>query len=376
MSSASPFTPSYVPAPSRPGSPRPPGDEDRRGVSVAGLLLPLLRSRALIVRLALLGGILAALYAWTRDRHYTSNVAFMPQAARSGGGGASALASQLGIALGAGDASQSPQFYLDLMTSRGILQPLVESTYRARLQGQVREGTLVELLGIPRDRPQPLRVQAASSVVAASMATSVARTGVIRVAVRASSPDLAQQIGQRLVALLNEFNLHTRQTQAAAERRFAEQRLADVRADLRRAENNLQDFLSANREYQTSPTLLFERTRLDRELNLQQQRYFAITQAYEQAKLEEVRDTPLLTVIESPSLPVLPDSRDVIRIGVLGGIVGLTLGVLIAWARAVSAAAAEGDDATAEEYAALRGELASDLRRPWRLVGPSRRRAS
>jgi uncharacterized protein involved in exopolysaccharide biosynthesis len=34
-----------------------------------------------------------------------------------------------------------------------------------------------------------------------------------------------------------------------------------------------------------------------------------LAQAYEQARIEEVRDTPVITVIEAPMLPARPDPR-------------------------------------------------------------------
>jgi uncharacterized protein involved in exopolysaccharide biosynthesis len=59
--------------------------------------------------------------------------------------------------------------------------------------------------------------------------------------------------------------------------------------------------------------------------------YTSLAQAYEQAKIEEVRDTPVLSIVVPPSLPAKGDSRDLAKRGivltvffaVLGGLVSL-----------------------------------------------------
>ena len=140
-------------------------------------------------------------------------------------------------------------------------------------------------------------------------ATTVQKTGVIDVAVTTRNPALSLQVSTRLIELLNQFNLESRQTQAGAERRFTEQRLGEVKGDLRAAEDQLQHFLQRNREYRNAPELNFQQERLQRQVQLQQQLYTTLSQSFEQAKIEEVRDTPVITVVEPPEAPVRPDPR-------------------------------------------------------------------
>src|SRR3712207_7894583 len=48
-----------------------------------------------------------------------------------------------------------------------------------------------------------------------------------------------------------------------------------------------------NRDYRNSPELTFQQERLSREVSRVQQLYGRLSEAYEQAKIEEVRDTPV-----------------------------------------------------------------------------------
>jgi uncharacterized protein involved in exopolysaccharide biosynthesis len=197
-------------------------------------------------------------------------------------------------------------------------------------------------------------------------ATTVQKTGVVDLAVTVRQPGLAVQINQRLLDLINQFNLRTRQSQAAQERRFTERRLAEVRQDLRGAEDRLQQFLQRNRDIRNSPDLTFQADRLQREVAMQQQVFTTLAQAYEQAKIEEVRDTPVITVVERPELPVRPDRRGLIGKGILGLLLGLVIGTAWAFAKSYAANSDRLSSEEAAEFSVLRRQAAGDLLRPWR----------
>ncbi|MEX2156173.1 MAG: hypothetical protein WD773_04980 [Gemmatimonadales bacterium] len=59
----------------------------------------------------------------------------------------------------------------------------------------------------------------------------------------------------------------------------------------------------------------------------------SLMQAYEQARIDEVRNTPVVTVIEPANLPATSDARGLIKNGLLGLILGLMLFVASALAR-------------------------------------------
>jgi uncharacterized protein involved in exopolysaccharide biosynthesis len=140
---------------------------------------------------------------------------------------------------------------------------------------------------------------------------------------------VSQAVARALLAQLDTFNLRTRQTQASSERRFTEGRLAEARAELRGAENDLLAFLQSNRDFRSSPQLTFLYDRLTRDVTLKQQVYTTLAQAFEQARIDEVRDTPVITVVEDPMLPARADPMPFAR-AISGGVVlGLALAVFL-----------------------------------------------
>ena len=84
------------------------------------------------------------------------------------------------------------------------------------------------------------------------------------------------------------------------------------------AEDSLKAFMFENRQFSNSPQLVFEEDRLQRQVSMRQDLVSAIAQAYEQARIEEVRNLPVITVIDHPEPPALADPRGRLMMLVLG----------------------------------------------------------
>jgi uncharacterized protein involved in exopolysaccharide biosynthesis len=125
-------------------------------------------------------------------------------------------------------------------------------------------------------------------------------TGTVHLTTSAPHPGLAEQINRRLLDLAQQFNVERRQTTAGAEREFVEGRLEAALAELSASEADLERFLEENRRYQESPQLTFRHGTLMRRVALRQQVYTSLAEAYEQARIDEARNTPLFTVVDSP----------------------------------------------------------------------------
>lgn len=297
------------------------------------LLAVVLRDRRVLVTFTSVGLVLGLLVALTRPAHYTSTFSFLPQTGQDQTrSGLASLAGQLGMAVGSlGGQSQPPQFYADLLKTREILGEIV----RKPLAAAGPDTMLSQFLDVRGDEPAVVEERTIRVLQDRVIASSVAArtTGMVDVRVSTESAEVSREIAQRLLDGLNRFNVATRKSQASEERKFAENRLAEARTSLRVAEDALQHFLQGNRQFNNSPELTFQRERLQREVSLQEQVVTGLAQQYEDARLREVRDTPVITVIERPSLPVLPDPRGRVTIVVLGIVLSLVAAVAFVLAR-------------------------------------------
>lgn len=302
-------------------------------LTFAGLLRFLLLHRRLILGTGLTLFLLVGIVTFLRHRTYTSTARFMPQTSEGSLSRLSGLAATFGVSVPAVDPGSSPGFYGELLKSRDVLRRTVETRYAFATPTDSIRGTLVDLYESRGDSPAARRDAAAKALLENIDVTVGRETGTIDLAVTTARGELSEQVATRMIQLVSDFNLNRRQTKAGAERRFVEARLAVAQDTLRAAETRLQAFLQRNRAYQNSPQLQFEYDRLERAVNMQQQLYTSLAQSFEAARIDEVRNTPVITLMEPPDLPAKPDPRLALVKGVLAGLFGLALGAFLAAVR-------------------------------------------
>jgi uncharacterized protein involved in exopolysaccharide biosynthesis len=297
---------------------------DHAETSIFDFATVVLRNTRWLVVGMLLGGAVALLPLLWLKREYRATASFSPQGTDAPRSGLTALAGQFGIAVGGANQNQSPQFYADLVRSRVILEPFAQDAFTVQEQaGQT--VPFARLFGIPAASDEA-RGDAAVAILGGRVQTKVnATTGTVTLTVTTPWRSVSVGIAQRLLDRLNAFNLEQRQSQASNERRFIEGRLAEAREALRAAEDRLEVFLASNRQL-GSALLTMARDRLQREVSLRQSVVSTLTQSYEDVRIREVRDTPVITVIEPPDSPIRPVSRR----GALRLVVGVMLGGLVA----------------------------------------------
>jgi uncharacterized protein involved in exopolysaccharide biosynthesis len=298
------------------------GDPEFSALEVAAILL---RGRRWTLWLPFVLAVLTGLIVLVLPRYYTSSASFIPQRSQQALGRLAGIAAQFGVDVPGQNPGESQEFYADLVVSREILARIVADSF-ARSPG-ASPASLIDLLG-RSGRTEEAALQEAVRRLRRSISVgSDTKTSIVTVEVATKWPLVSAAILDRLIAEVNEFDLHTRQTQAVAERAFVEERLRAAKDELRGAEDRLQSFLAGNREYRNSPALQFQYDRLYREVTTQQQIVTTLQQSFEQARIDEVRNTPRITVIERPLVPARPDSRHLLLRVFLTGLVC----VVITW---------------------------------------------
>jgi tyrosine-protein kinase Etk/Wzc len=145
---------------------------------------------------------------------------------------------------------------------------------------------------------------------------------IVVVKVRSKVPILSEVIARQIFTRLNEINTQRRRSQAAAEVQFAEERSGGAASDLEQAESDLASFQLRNRSYTGSPELALQYDRLRRRVDIRQQVFSTLLQNRERARLEENRNTPVITLIDPPDGSAVKVPRGT----ALNTLVGLTFG--------------------------------------------------
>lgn len=345
----------------------------RTDPSVMTLANAMLRHRYVVGGLCLGAIVLVLTLAILSPRTYSSGASFLPQTQTTRSSIASGLAAQFGLSLDA-QPGNSPQFYAELIRSREILGQLATVRYTAvdAEEEQGLSGTIADLYEIESESPARRREEALRRLDEAIGVATQPQTGIVEVSVSTPWPGVSQDIAVRLLELLNEFDLEKRQSQATAERLFVEERLAEMRSGLMAAEGELQHFLQQNRRFENSPELRFEHDRLQRTVAMRQQLVTSLAQAYEQARMDEVRNTPVITILDAPAVPVRPDSRGLLFKLITAVIVSLVVGLVLSLLMDSFAGRGRKNAPEVDEFRALRREMRADVGRIRSIFGRER----
>jgi uncharacterized protein involved in exopolysaccharide biosynthesis len=341
------------------GSPQPLG--------IADMVLYLMQHRRVLVGVPTLFVAVVALLTIAREPTYTAGASFYPQQRPGNGSLFAGVAAQFGLSgVGGGDVFSS-EFYVRLMRSRTLLGQLANDTFTyADAQG-TRTAPLLDLMEIRGATPE-IRTERAAKDLRDNLSLSIVReTGVVEVAVTAAAPGLAVDVLRRLLNYVNDYDVAVRQHAARAQREFVESRLEEAVFGLREAEDRMAQFLAANRGFSNSPDLQFQYDRLMRGVQSRQHVYQSLLGSFEDARLEEVRNTPVISIVEQPTPPARRDSRGTLVNCFLALIIGLVCAIGIVEVRALFAGVRDGRQPEAE---ALRSAIASargDFNRPWKI---------
>ncbi len=342
-------------------------------ISLLSIATGALRRRRLLIGLPLCLAIITAAVTLLSPRTFTASVAFTPSSSVGQLAGLAGVAAEFGVNLPAnGDNSESPQFYADLTGSEAFLERLAGEPYLLGDSASHQTVRMDSVLGVHGGAPEARQALAAERLNRRLNATVSSATGVVRVTLRLESAPLADAVIHRVLAQIHEFNATTHQSKARWERLFIEDRLKSATDELKSSEIQLGEFMVRNRDYSRSPQLQFQADKLQRLVALRQDVLTTLARSLEQAKIDEVKAEPVLTIVEPPMVSPLPDRR---RLGLkllLALVGGLALATVVIVGSEYVRVITTGDAGGAGELAVLRqqawGELSgwfSPVRRAW-----------
>jgi uncharacterized protein involved in exopolysaccharide biosynthesis len=298
------------------------------------------RMVAAITLLSILSALAASFIIPPVYRARASFVANSSTASKLPGGasvssGVGGLISQLGGSLG-GDPSESPNFYIQLFQSRELLTRIALSRFpNPRTSAPSDSATLIDILRIKKKDPRLRMEIALKKLTKAIKAGFDTKTNLVSLSVDLQWPELSAQVANRLMEEVTKFNRETRVSRSRAKREFLEARHDSAQMQLRVAEERQRFFYEQNRGLITSPSLKADEGRIRREVELASDLFLNLQRQLEIARLDEINDAALITVIDT-AIP--PRKAQWPRYGSLlftASAIGIMLGLLIAGSLAV-----------------------------------------
>lgn len=226
------------------------------------------------------------------------------------------IAAQFGITVGSADQAFTSSFYSKLVRTDEILLAAV----RTRLPSH--DAPLYEVLTGDTDSINT-PFAAARQLRDDLYVNNDLEAGLVTIRFTHRDPEVAFAVANSVYRTLLEFDTRRRATRSRLERSFLESRLVEARTTETSRSEALVSFLESNKSLAQSASLQAERERLEFAVNQARSLLTALEDAYQQAQLSEVRDTPVITVVEEPYLPTSPEPARPILYAVLGASLGL-----------------------------------------------------
>lgn len=267
---------------------------------------------------------------------WTATTSFVPEQALGSNntsilGALGGIGSLLGDAGGASALAKlkdgpSTEFFADVLTSTELLSAALRTPF-ADPDNPGTTKPLLDLIDVAGATPER-RFGNGLRKLRKKMFVMVARkSGIVNLSITLRDPTLSAAVANQMFQLLNRFNLDRRQRSSTEQRRFSELRLSTARQELDAAEHAKQAFLDSNRNYYESPRLMAMYDQLDRIVRVKEGILIGLTKTFEESRVAEVRDTPLLTVVDVATPPDRPLQRPLLW-GGLAGAVGVILGAV------------------------------------------------
>jgi uncharacterized protein involved in exopolysaccharide biosynthesis len=239
----------------------------------------------------------AVIYSLLLAPTYRSTAVILPEADRSKLGGLSSmadLASLAGINIG-GDGSLV-RLYQTIITSEAVLKNVLQAKYQTALYKDSVD--LIQYWKITASTPE-LGYEIALNSLRAQLGVTVERqTSVVSVSMETPEPQLSADIVNTATRELDKYIRTRRTTTAGGQREFIEGRLRQIKEDLEHSEDSLKDFRERNRSVIGSPPLLLQQERLLRDVQINSTLFIEMKKQYEIAKIEEVRNIPVVSVMD------------------------------------------------------------------------------
>jgi uncharacterized protein involved in exopolysaccharide biosynthesis len=310
------------------------------GVWVAGVIARwrlILKVMAGVLVVAALGAVIIPPIYKAHASFVTTSSGTSKANSMMGSSGLSGIASQLGVSgLAGGEPSESPMFYISLVESDELKRRLLNSRFHDPHSERLADSaTLLAIFRI-KNSDSVRRMEIGMKQISKSIKVDAdLKTNLVSLSATARWPQIAAAMANRTVALVDAFNHEQRVSRARSKREFLQTRLDSAKIELSQAEENQRSFYAENRQWRSSPDLTYQEAKLRRDADVATDLFLTLQRQFEAARLEEVDDAAVITVVDSA---VVPHKAEWPRYWLLLAsalVVGAILGVIVAGSAAI-----------------------------------------
>ena len=263
---------------------------------------------------------------------YESTVKIMSSSGGRQQSQAVGIAAQFGINL-LSSQSEPEWVYPDIIKSRTLARSLLKRKFDTKKYGP--QKPLIQILTYGGEEPKVgLDTLIKTGVDAVISMIDIQQNGSIyNLTVSAPEPVFAKDVATTIIEELDTHQREYNKAKNSETRQFVQERIFDVEKELRGAEEALKIFNDRNRRIENSPALQLERQRRAREVAVLTGVFTTLKQHLETTKIEEVKESDYVIVLDPPEAPLWPSKPKKKRVVILAGFLGIGLGIIFGFVR-------------------------------------------
>ncbi len=245
---------------------------------------------------------------------------------------AAGLASQFGIDLPPNQKNEE-KIYPEIVKSRTIARSMLKRKFNTARYGP--QKTLLQILTYGNNKP----TVGVDTLIKAGIGQVIKMIDInsngsfYDLSITTDEPLFARDLAS---ALIEELIAHQREyskSKTKETRDFIEGRINDIDGELKVAEEKLKNFRDRNRRIENSPALQLEQERLFSEVAVLKGVFTTLKQQLETTKIEQLKDSNYIVVLDPPEAPLSPSEPRKIRIFILFLVLGLSIGLMVAYVK-------------------------------------------
>jgi len=302
-------------------------------ISFSDILLVLAKNIKLIIITPAVLCIITIFYVlFIADSTYVSRVTFMSSEIGSSSSQMMGLASQFGFAMPMQN-SRPKWSYEEVIKSRTMAKSLLAHRFDTEEFGPQKE--LLQILTYGDEEPTVgIDTLIKSGIGDVQGMIEINTSGsMYELEISTFEPQLAADLARVVIEELDKRQREYNARHTTGTRKFIEELLIDTKAELEEAEEGLKNFREANRNIISSPALQLKQERLGRDVAVLIGVYTTLKQQLETAKIEEVKESDYVLILDKPETPLYPSKPRKKFMVILAGILGIGLGMVLAFIR-------------------------------------------
>ena len=252
------------------------------------------------------------------------------------------LASRFGLDAGINDKQELSFVYEDILRSRDFAKTMLEKKFDSKVLGK--QKPLMQILNKDLSKSELLdkkiKWKTINGFIGSINFEADEKKGIIELSVIASEAELAKDLTRSLILELDRYQQDYNKSIASKARKFIESRIDKTQSELQIKEEKLKTFRDRNRRIENSPNLLLEQERLVREVLVLNGVFTTLKQQLETVKIDEVKESAYVLVIDSPETPIqrfAPKEKKIVIFTFFGALaLSIALALIIEIYKAVS----------------------------------------